>query len=229
MPSDRGGDGPLRPSVRPTLERCDGPRHRPVRRTGARRRGCRPRVPGDRLPGRRRARRARAARRRDRRGRTRVLRPPEREKRSSQRGSRRSASPPTAAAQRAPGREPRQGDSGRPEGVARLGPGRAGVRLARAPTELRRVLQEYHEAISGLGERLRRLFRPRARPAEDWFEDKFRDHSSSIRVVNYPAPEGEPEHGQLRAGAHTDYGCMTSSAPRTRPAGSRSRRVRATG
>ena len=77
------------------------------------------------------------------------------------------------------------------------------------PPELRRLLEEYYEAISGLGERLRRLFALALDLPEDWFEDKFRDHSSSIRVVNYPAPEGEPEPGQLRAGAHTDYGCMT--------------------
>jgi isopenicillin N synthase-like dioxygenase len=71
------------------------------------------------------------------------------------------------------------------------------------------VLEAYYEAISGLGERLRRLFALALDLPEDWFEDKFRDHSSSIRVVNYPAPAGEPEPGQLRAGAHTDYGCMT--------------------
>ena len=75
VPSDRGGDGPLRPSVRPRLERCDGPRHRPVRRAGARRRGGRSRRPRDRLSDGGRARRAGGARRRDRRGRARVLRP----------------------------------------------------------------------------------------------------------------------------------------------------------
>ncbi len=89
------------------------------------------------------------------------------------------------------------------------GPAVPGYGWPEHPPELRRVFEEYYEAISGLGERLRRLFALALDLPEDWFEDKFRDHSSSIRVVNYPAPEGEPEPGQLRAGAHTDYGCMT--------------------
>ena len=49
--------------------------------------------------------------------------------------------------------------------------------------------------------------------------DAFRDHSSSMRVVNYPAPEGELEPGQLRAGAHTDYGCMTILRTEDAPGG----------
>jgi isopenicillin N synthase-like dioxygenase len=77
------------------------------------------------------------------------------------------------------------------------------------PPELRRLFEEYLDAVSGLGERLRRLFALALDLPEDWFEDAFRGHSSSMRVINYPAPEGEPEPGQLRAGAHTDYGCMT--------------------
>ena len=30
---------------------------------------------------------------------------------------------------------------------------------------------------------------------EDWFEPAFRGHSSSLRVINYPRPEGEVERG----------------------------------
>jgi isopenicillin N synthase-like dioxygenase len=77
------------------------------------------------------------------------------------------------------------------------------------PPELRRLFEDYFDALSGLGERLRRLVALALDLPEDWFEDAFRGHSSSMRVINYPAPEVEPEPGQLRAGAHTDYGCMT--------------------
>jgi isopenicillin N synthase-like dioxygenase len=77
------------------------------------------------------------------------------------------------------------------------------------PPELRRLFEEDLDAVSGLGERLRRLFALALDLPEDWFEDAFRGHSSSMRVINYPAPEEEPEPGQLRAGAHTDYRCMT--------------------
>jgi isopenicillin N synthase-like dioxygenase len=89
------------------------------------------------------------------------------------------------------------------------GPAVPGYGWPERPRELRGLLEEYYGAISGLGERLRRLFALALDLPEGWFEDKFLDHSSSMRVVNYPAPEGEPEKGQLRAGAHTDYGCMT--------------------
>ena len=99
------------------------------------------------------------------------------------------------------------------------GPAVPGYGWPERPPRLRRLLEEYYEAISGFGGRLRRLFALALDLPEDWFEDKFRNHSSSIRVVNYPAPEGEPEPGQLRAGAHTDYGCMTILRTENAPGG----------
>ena len=89
------------------------------------------------------------------------------------------------------------------------GPAVPGFGWPERPPGLRSLFEDYYVAVSGLGERLRRLFALALDLDEDWFEDKFRDHSSSMRVINYPAPEVEPEAGQLRAGAHTDYGCMT--------------------
>ena len=55
-----------------------------------------------------------------------------------------------------------------------------------------RAFEEYFAAVSGLGERLRRLFALALDLPEDWFEDAFRGHSSSMRVINYPAPEAAP-------------------------------------
>jgi isopenicillin N synthase-like dioxygenase len=89
------------------------------------------------------------------------------------------------------------------------GPAVPGYGWPDRPSELRGLFEDYHAALSGLGERLRRLFALALGLEEDWFADTFQDHSSSMRVINYPAPEVEPEPGQLRAGAHTDYGCMT--------------------
>jgi isopenicillin N synthase-like dioxygenase len=40
-----------------------------------------------------------------------------------------------------------------------------------------------------------------------------------MRVINYPAPEATAEPGQLRAGAHTDYGCMTILRTEDAPGG----------
>ena len=44
---------------------------------------------------------------------------------------------------------------------------------------------------------------------EQYFEDKFDRHHSSLRVINYPDQAQEPLPGQLRAGAHSDYGFLT--------------------
>jgi isopenicillin N synthase-like dioxygenase len=85
--------------------------------------------------------------------------------------------------------------------------------------ELRAAFEEYFAVVSGLGERLRRLFALALDLPEDWFENAFRGHSSSMRVINYPAPEGDAEPGQLRAGAHTDYGCMTILRTEDAPGG----------
>src|SRR3954469_6678694 len=53
------------------------------------------------------------------------------------------------------------------------------------PTGLRRAFEEYFTAVAGLGGRLRRLFALALGLSEDWFEDAFREHSSSMRVINY--------------------------------------------
>lgn len=85
--------------------------------------------------------------------------------------------------------------------------------------ELEERFEAYFGAVSGLGERLRRLFAVALGLPEDWFEDAFHGHSSSMRVINYPAPDAPAEPGQLRAGAHTDYGCMTILRTEDAPGG----------
>jgi isopenicillin N synthase-like dioxygenase len=77
------------------------------------------------------------------------------------------------------------------------------------PPELREAFEAYYATVSDLGARLRGLFARALGLPDNWFDDAFRGHSSSMRAVNYPPPAGEVEPGQLRAGAHTDYGCIT--------------------
>jgi isopenicillin N synthase-like dioxygenase len=89
------------------------------------------------------------------------------------------------------------------------GPAVAGFGWPERPPELRNAYEEYFATLSALGGRLRGLFARALALPEDWFEDAFRGHVSSMRAVNYPQLDGEVEPGQLRAGAHTDYGCMT--------------------
>jgi isopenicillin N synthase-like dioxygenase len=99
------------------------------------------------------------------------------------------------------------------------GPAVAGYGWPAHPPGLRAAFEDYYAAASGLGERLRLLLALALGLPEDWFEPAFRGHSSSMRVVNYPQPEGEVEPGQLRAGAHTDYGCMTILRTEDAPGG----------
>jgi isopenicillin N synthase-like dioxygenase len=77
------------------------------------------------------------------------------------------------------------------------------------PTGLRAALTGYFERMERLAGELMRLFAAALELPEDYFADKI-DHSSSfLRVINYPPPAAAPEPGQLRAGAHTDYGTLT--------------------
>ena len=99
------------------------------------------------------------------------------------------------------------------------GPAVPGFGWPENPPGLRPLFEAYFEALGGLGERIRRFFALALDLPEDWFEPAFRGHSSSLRVINYPRPEAEVEPGQLRAGAHTDYGCMTILRTEDAPGG----------
>jgi isopenicillin N synthase-like dioxygenase len=99
------------------------------------------------------------------------------------------------------------------------GPAVPGFAWPEDPPGLRPLFEAYFKALGGLGERIRRFFALALDLPEDWFEPSFRSHSSSLRVINYPRPEGEVEPGQLRAGAHTDYGCMTILRTEDAPGG----------
>jgi isopenicillin N synthase-like dioxygenase len=99
------------------------------------------------------------------------------------------------------------------------GPAVPGYGWPERPGELRGLFAEYFDALGDLGGRLRRLFARALDLPEGWFEEAFREHSSSMRVVNYPDVEGGVEPGQLRAGAHTDYGCMTILRTENAPGG----------
>jgi isopenicillin N synthase-like dioxygenase len=48
---------------------------------------------------------------------------------------------------------------------------------------------------------------------EDWFADKMARHFSVMTCHHYPALTEPPLPGQLRAGAHTDFGALTILAP----------------
>ena len=77
------------------------------------------------------------------------------------------------------------------------------------PAGLQEACQAYYAALSDLARDIRRIFALALDLSADYFEDKFDRHLSSIRVLHYPPQEAAPVPGQLRAGAHTDYGALT--------------------
>lgn len=74
--------------------------------------------------------------------------------------------------------------------------------------EFRLAWTDYYRTMLHLGARLMSLVARGLGLPPHFFNDKI-DHSPSVlRAINYPAQDHAPP-GQLRAGAHTDYGTLT--------------------
>ena len=87
------------------------------------------------------------------------------------------------------------------------------------PEPLREVYTAYFRAMSELAQTLMRLFALALDQPETFFDDKIDKHISRLRVRNYPAPAVPPQPGQLRAGAHCDYGSLTILKTEDKPGG----------
>lgn len=77
------------------------------------------------------------------------------------------------------------------------------------PSDFRPLLEQYYTTLTALAARLMGGFALSLDLPEDWFVDKIDRPISNIRVNYYPAQTITPDHGQIRAGAHTDYGAVT--------------------
>jgi isopenicillin N synthase-like dioxygenase len=89
------------------------------------------------------------------------------------------------------------------------GPTLPGAGWPTHPPDLESAYRRYLAAMNELGARLRRACARALGHDEGFFEPLFDDRASSLRVINYPKLESRPEEGQLRAGAHRDYGFLT--------------------
>ena len=85
----------------------------------------------------------------------------------------------------------------------------------REPKGLRPAYEEYFRVMGKLAEDLMAIFALALDLPELFFADKIDRHISRLRVRNYPAPLAPPKPGQLRAGAHCDYGSLTICVRRT--------------
>jgi isopenicillin N synthase-like dioxygenase len=87
------------------------------------------------------------------------------------------------------------------------------------PTSFQKIWTEYYRAMSELSGTLMRSFAMALKQPERFFDDKIDRHISRLRVRNYPETTVAPQPGQLRAGAHSDYGSLTILATEDRPGG----------
>lgn len=87
------------------------------------------------------------------------------------------------------------------------------------PVDLRTVWSTYYRAMAELAATLMRIFAIALDLDETFFDDKIDRHISRLRVRNYPSPKIPPVPGQLRAGAHSDYGSLTILCTEDRPGG----------
>ncbi|MBM3485902.1 MAG: isopenicillin N synthase family oxygenase [Alphaproteobacteria bacterium] len=77
------------------------------------------------------------------------------------------------------------------------------------PAGFRAQMLAYYAAMSDLGDRMMWILAHALDVPESFFDDKFDRHPSHVRLIRYPKQDATPEPGQLRAGAHTDYGTLT--------------------
>jgi isopenicillin N synthase-like dioxygenase len=77
------------------------------------------------------------------------------------------------------------------------------------PAELKPVWTEYFRAVDSLATDLMRLFALALKLDEHYFDNTIDKNISMMRVLQYPKQTTAPLPGQLRAGAHSDYGSMT--------------------
>jgi isopenicillin N synthase-like dioxygenase len=86
------------------------------------------------------------------------------------------------------------------------------------PAGFRDAWRAYYRAMEDLAARVMRVFAVALDLREDFFAPFIDAPISALRALNYPALEHPPAPGQIRAGAHTDYGSLTILKPQ---AGSR--------
>jgi isopenicillin N synthase-like dioxygenase len=81
------------------------------------------------------------------------------------------------------------------------------------------IVRAYYAAMESLAQTLMRLFALALDLEETWFDDKIDRHLSNFNLSNYPDQLEPPRPGQLRAGAHTDFGSLTILKAEDAPGG----------
>lgn len=77
------------------------------------------------------------------------------------------------------------------------------------PAGFREAATGYYRALSELAAHVTRIFALALDLPENHFDAFIDDPISAMRMLNYPHASAPPRSGQLRAGAHCDYGSVT--------------------
>jgi len=85
--------------------------------------------------------------------------------------------------------------------------------------QFRRAVSDYWRAMEVLLARVMRIFALALALDEEFFIQSSRRHVTNMRINYYPAQDRPPEAGQLRAGAHSDYGAFTILKGENAPGG----------
>ncbi|MEM8729009.1 MAG: 2-oxoglutarate and iron-dependent oxygenase domain-containing protein [Pseudomonadota bacterium] len=96
------------------------------------------------------------------------------------------------------------------------------------PTGFRPTMEAYYRAMNGLADTLMDVFALALDLPDGFFTDKLDRNMSALRLICYPEQIAAPEDGQLRSGAHTDYGTLTILAADAAPGGLQARHRSAT-
>lgn len=81
------------------------------------------------------------------------------------------------------------------------------------PEGFRAAWTAYYEAMEDLARRIMRAFAAALQLPDDAFDATIDRPISALRALNYPEQHRPARPGQLRAGAHTDYGSLTILLP----------------
>ena len=75
--------------------------------------------------------------------------------------------------------------------------------------EMAAVMEQYYRHLVELNKTLLSIFADGLGLKASFFEQMFDRHSSTVRLLHYPPQIDKPADGQLRCGAHTDFGIHT--------------------
>jgi isopenicillin N synthase-like dioxygenase len=82
-------------------------------------------------------------------------------------------------------------------------------RIPSHPEELESAITHYYAAMEQLALKLAQILALGLRLPKHHFIDMMDHHQCALRLINYPNLTERSQPGQLRAGAHTDYGAFT--------------------